>query len=316
VKYVGVDVGGTNIAAGAVSAEGEVTLKKTISARAFREGSLIMKDIADLCRDVMSEDGGEFAYIGVGVPGAVETETGVSRKMANINLDDLPIRDELEKMTGFRVFLANDADCAALGENVNGAARGSGMSVTVTLGTGVGCGVIIDGTILKSSFSNGGEAGHQVIEYGGRQCGCGRRGCWERYASVTALIYDSNEAIKRAPSSALAKLARRGGGRVTGRLAFEAAAAGDPTAISVIDNYLRYVACGVTNLINIFDPEIVVIGGGVSEQGDVIIEPIKKYVAKDVYGGILRAKIVTAALGNDAGLVGAAMLGRHRLGRL
>jgi glucokinase len=308
MKYIGIDLGGTNIAVGVVSGDGTITRKKSAPTEGTREGTLIAKDMAALCKELIAEEGGEFRSVGVGVPCTIEQETGVVRKMANINFVNFPLRGELQRLIGLPVFLGNDADCAALGENVSGAAKGSKISLTITLGTGIGSGVIIDGKILDAAFSNGGEAGHHIIVYNGRQCGCGRKGCWERYASVSALIYDAKDVVKENPESLMATLAQNG--EISGRVVFKAAKLGDSAAIALIDRYLKYVACGVANMICVFDPNTVVIGGGVSEQGDVILDPIRRYVAGDVYGGVLRANIVAATLGNDAGIIGAAMLGR------
>ncbi|HHW68495.1 MAG: glucokinase [Epulopiscium sp.] len=311
--YIGVDLGGTNIAAGIVTEEGKLIKKKSIPTLRHRNYQEILKDMGELCLTIIKEEGislNEVASVGVGSPGTPDPENGILVYANNLKFKDVPIRTELQKYINVPVYLENDANCAALGEAVAGAAKGYKNSVTVTLGTGVGGGIILDGKIFSGSFYGGGEIGHHVIVADGEPCTCGRKGCWETYASATALIREARIAVIRNPESGLAKLVGGDINLINAKVPFDAAQSGDPVGQELIDNYIKYLGMGIANVINIIQPEIVVIGGGVCAQGDNLLNPLKEIVKKNVYQGTLKTELRIAELGNDAGIIGAAMLGK------
>ena len=216
----------------------------------------------------------------------------------------------IDKLGCPNVYVENDANCAALGEAVAGCGHGAKDFVAVTLGTGVGSGIIIDGKIVSGANNAGGECGHTVIVVDGEPCTCGRKGCWEAYASATALINQTRRAMEEYPDSIMHELAKEEG-KVSGRTAFDAMRRGDIAGIKVVDKYCKYVACGLINLVNIFQPEIICIGGGICNEGETLLRPIRRYVESERYSvySKIQSKICKAELGNDAGIIGAAILG-------
>ena len=215
----------------------------------------------------------------------------------------------LEEALGRPAFIENDANAAAYGEYVAGAAKGAKHAVCITLGTGVGGGIIIDGKIYCGSNFGGAEIGHTVIDVNGPMCSCGRKGCFEVFSSATGLIRMTKEALVAHPESAM-----KDEERITGRTAFNYMRAGDETAKQVVDDYIRYLAAGITNTINIFQPDVLCIGGGVCNEGDPLLLPMKEIVKKEVYtrNSPKNTEIVIAKLGNDAGIIGAAFLGNAK----
>ncbi|CDE29848.1 glucokinase ROK family [Ruminococcus sp. CAG:403] len=215
----------------------------------------------------------------------------------------------LEEALGRPAFIENDANAAAYGEYVAGAAKGAKHAVCITLGTGVGGGIIIDGKIYCGSNFGGAEIGHTVIDVNGPMCSCGRKGCFEVFSSATGLIRMTKEALAAHPESAM-----KDEERITGRTAFNYMRAGDETAKQVVDDYIRYLAAGITNTINIFQPDVLCIGGGVCNEGDPLLLPMKEIVKKEVYtrNSPKNTEIVIAKLGNDAGIIGAAFLGNAK----
>jgi len=315
---VGIDLGGTKIAAGLVDSDGNILIKRSIPTARGRHYSQIVRDMADLALEVISKGGAsleDVESIGVGSPGAADSKTGTVIYYSGLNFKDVPLAVELQKHITLPVYLENDADCAALAESIAGAARGTESSLTVTFGTGVGCGIVLNGSLYGGFNHAAGEAGHMVICCGGERCSCGRNGCWEAYASGTALASQARRAAQASPASLMNSLAAGRISGIDGTTAFEAARKGDETAVKVINNYIRYVSEGLINLINLLRPEAVVIGGGVSQQGDFFLEPLKELVYSGVYGGenLPRTRILAAELGNDAGIIGAAMLKRQAL---
>ncbi|MDR2903284.1 MAG: ROK family protein [Clostridiales bacterium] len=311
--YIGVDLGGTNIAAGIVSEEGELLLKRSVPTLNGREYQPILKDMAELCLALIAEYGislDEVKSIGVGSPGTPDPPNGILVYANHLKFENTPIRAEIQKYVDLPVYLENDANCAALGEYTSGAAKGAKNAVMVTLGTGVGGGVIFDGKIMSGAYYGGGELGHVVVQFNGEQCTCGRKGCWEAYASASALIRDTKVAIAKNPLSGLSESVNGDIKLVTAKTPFDAAQQGCALAQAVVDRYVHYVSEGIANVINTFQPEIVVIGGGVCYQGDIILKPIKEQVSRMVFGGNLKTEIMIATLGNDAGIIGAAMLGK------
>lgn len=312
--YIGIDLGGTNISAGLVNEKGEILLRDSRLTLKERGYEAIVKDMASICADFikkMNINVEDVHSIGIGSPGVPDTEAGILLYSNNLNFRNVPLRDELKKYFDLPVFIENDANCAAFGESISGAAADYTDSITVTLGTGIGSGIIINGSIFNGSFYGGGEVGHMVIKADGETCTCGRKGCWEAYASATALIRETRIAAAKYPNSEIFSLVNGDIKLIDAKVPFDAAEKGDEIAAEIINNYIRYLAVGITNLINIFQPHAIVIGGGVCAQGNKIIEPLTKYVKSRVYGGILKTKIVTAKLGNDAGIVGAAFLSKN-----
>lgn len=312
--YIGVDLGGTNIAVGAVSEIGEIMLQKSTPTLAERPMDEIVGDIIKLCKEIISElslnGDNELVSIGIGSPGTIDPVHGIIVYSNNLHCRDVKICETIEKSLHVPVSIDNDANCAALGESVSGAAKGYSDSVTITLGTGVGSGIIIGGKIFNSPLFGAAELGHHVIVVDGELCTCGRRGCWEAYASATGLIRDGRTAAQKNPDSKIMKLANGDISRITGRTIFDAKDDGDETAIAVVNRYIKYLAEGMANTINIFQPEIIAIGGGISAQGDKLLNPLIEQVKHLTFGGKLQTKIVIVKLGNDAGIIGAAMLNR------
>ncbi|MEI6578691.1 MAG: ROK family protein, partial [Eubacteriales bacterium] len=248
--------------------------------------------------------------VGVGTPGSVNKTNGYIEFANNLDFNNVPAKEMLEKRIGKPVFLDNDANCAALGEAVAGVGNGVSSFVAITLGTGVGSGIIIDNKIVVGINFAAGEMGHMVIQVGGEQCNCGRKGCWERYASANALIAQTKESMKNNSQSLMWQLANGNIDDVSGRTAFDAMRKGDATAKEVVDQYIYYVSTGIINIVNALQPEIICIGGGVGHEGESLLDPIRKHVEKERYSVYAKnqTKICAAVLGNDAGIIGAALL--------
>ena len=312
MKYVGVDIGGMSIKAGIVEGDGNILCKKVIETNPDGADVEIVRDIANLVLSLLDENGiskDEIAGIGIGSPGSVYDEKGTIRYSCNINFKNTPITKLVADFTGIaNVKVSNDANCAALGETLFGAGKGAKNSVMMTLGTGVGTGIVVDGKLLTGNRSAGAEGGHITINLGGATCGCGKRGHLEAYASATALMNQARVATIKHPESLLAKRAAAEG--LSGKLVFDCKDAGDKVAEGVVKKYLKYVGIGLVNFANIFYPEVLIIGGGISYQGDAIIKPLQRYVSRNVYGAEYspKIKVVAATLKNDAGIVGAACL--------
>ena len=307
--YIGIDLGGTNIAAGIVTEDGKIIASDSTPTLAEREYPEIVADMAMVCRRAAEKAGvdmKDIKAIGIGSPGSIDSENGVVLYANNLKFNNAPIAEELRKHIDIPVHIENDANAAAYGEYIaNG--RGAEHFVFITLGTGVGGGIIIDKKLYKGFNGIGGELGHMTLVHGGKMCSCGNPGCWESYASVTALISQTEEAIKKNPQSLMAKMAKENG-EVSGRTAFNAAKEGDEAAKAVVKQYADYVASGLVSIINIFQPERIVIGGGISREGEYLIAPIREYCKKYGYNKKLEAtQIQAATLFNDAGIVGAAM---------
>ena len=309
--YIGVDLGGTNIAVGIVNKDGQIVKKTSTPTKAERTFDLIVADMA-VCVDALLKETGisvnEIASIGIGSPGCLDTENGKLIFAGNFaHGTNVDLRGEMQKHYSLPVYIGNDANVAALGEVASGSARGVKNAIMITLGTGVGGGIIIDGKIYEGQYSAAGELGHIVLCHGGEQCSCGRKGCWEAYASVTALIRQTKAAMKAHPESLMNRIV---GDSVSGRTAFDAARKGDPAGKEVVRQYAEYIAEGLVDMVNIFRPEVLIMGGGICKEGDFLLDPVRRYLNAGVFGkGLLpEPKLVVASLGNDAGLIGAALL--------
>ncbi len=316
--YLGIDLGGTNIAAGIVDESYQLVAKKSIPTGAHRDAEAIISDMATLCLDLIAEQGLTVADIvcaGIASPGIADGRTGMVMYANNLPFLKTPICAMLAEKTGIaRVCLDNDANAAAWGEAVAGAAKGTSNSVMITLGTGVGGGIIIDNKVYSGFNAAGAELGHIVIEYEGRPCSCGRNGCWEAYSSATGLINMTREKIEACLASgrATAMIEMTDSGKnVSGRTAWNAMRAGDEAGREVVDMYVHYLACGLVNIVNIFQPEVISLGGGVANERDNLLKPLIPIIQKKQYGGgiVPQTELRIAQLGNDAGIIGAALLG-------
>ena len=313
--YLGVDLGGTTIKVGLVNEQYQILQSISGPTGRERNSEEVLKDMAMLCLEIMKLQGiteKEIHSIGIGSPGIASPGEGMILSASNLNFNHVNVREEIQKYINTDVFVENDANCAALGEVICGAAKGESNVVVVTLGTGVGGGIVTEGRINRGSFFGAGEIGHQVICYeNGVPCGCGRKGCWEQYASATALIRQAKAAVEKVPESMILSLAKEKKlDNINAKVIFDAAQAGDQIAQDVLERYFKYIACGITNIINILDPGMIVLGGGMSAQKEYLSDPVTKYVEEEMYGSLsLKTKIKAAKLGNGAGIIGAAFLG-------
>lgn len=315
---IGVDLGGTNIAVGVVDSSYRLLGKASMKTHPTRQPVEIFRDMRTAAEKAMEQAGvcwDDVAYVGLGTPGTPNQETGIIEFAGNLNFRKVPAVSMISEIMGKPIYMNNDANCAAYGEFKVGAGKACKSSMAaITLGTGVGGGVIIDGKILSGHNFAGGELGHMVIVVNGVECTCGRLGCWEAYASATALIRQTKDAMRRDPDSYMWELTENNIDTVSGRTAFDAMRFGDPAAKRVVDQYIYYVACGIVNTINIFQPELLCVGGGISKEGETLLAPIRKYVEHERFSlyASKQTKIVKAELGNDAGIIGAALLGEQQ----
>lgn len=311
---IGIDLGGTNIVAGVVDESYRIVATAKCKTAMPRPADAIMADMAEMCRQAVKNAGltmDDIAAIGVGSPGVCNAETGVVEFANNLDFHNVPMRDTLQKLLNKPVNIENDANAAAWGEFVAGAAKGKNSCVCITLGTGVGGGVVIDGKIYAGHNFAGTELGHTVIVFDGEPCSCGRNGCWEAYASATALIRQTRRSMQAHKDSQMWQIASDLD-RVSGRTAFDAMRAGDTAGKAVVDAYIDYIACGLTNMINIFQPEVLCVGGGICHEGETLMAPLRRYIERERYSknSVKQTEICAAKLGNDAGIIGAAYLGQ------
>ena len=311
--YIGIDVGGMSIKAGVADINGNVLHKTTIVTRGNYDAEYtISNDIHKLIVKLLDEANipeEKIAAVGIGQAGSIDSERGIINYWNNIPMKNVHVVEELKKWHKMPVFIDNDANVAALGECVFGAAKGLRNVMLVTLGTGVGSGIIIDGKIYRGEYGAGAEAGHMRIVMNGEPCTCGGRGCWEAYASVSALIRQTKAAMEKHPESMMCSLAAEMG-EVNGITSFKAARAGDKAALEVVARYIEYVGTGLISLQNIFRPQIFLIGGGISKEGEFLTDPLEKFVQDGMFDKETGdpVKIRPAALHNDAGILGAAAL--------
>ena len=312
--YIGIDLGGTKIAAGVVDSDFKIIAKASTPTQRPRSCSDICEDMAKVALEAVEQAGltiEDIESIGIGAPGTVNSETGIIEYSNNLDFYNEPVADFIREHIQKPVYVENDANAAAYGEFIAGSAKGAHNAVCITLGTGVGGGIIIDDKIYSGSNFAGAEIGHMVLEVDGPKCTCGRHGCFEVYSSATGLIRLTKEALDAHPES---KMHEMMGDHVSGRLAFNAMRAGDEAARSVVEKYIKYLAAGIANTINIFQPEILCIGGGVCNEGDALMIPLREAVREEVYSkrSAKNTEIVRASLGNEAGIIGAAFLGLQR----
>ncbi len=312
--YIGIDIGGTNIACGIVDEDCRIIASAKVKTNAPRPYEEILEAIKESVRAACVKAGispSNAECIGIGCPGTCNRESGTVEYSNNLGFVNAPVGRDIAAEFGLKTYLDNDANAAAFGEFVAGAAKGSRNAVVITLGTGVGSGIIIDGRIYGGSNFAGGEIGHTVIVADGLPCTCGRMGCFEAYSSATGLIRMTSETAALNPKSLTARLIEQDG-RVSARTAYKAMKQGCETGKAITERYVKYLACGIANTINIFQPDILCIGGGVCNEGDTLLIPLKEKVAEQIYSknSAKNTEIVICSLGNEAGIIGAAMLHR------
>lgn len=312
--YIGIDLGGTNIAAGVVNENYEIVYKTSRKTGARRPENEIFDDMALTATEAVKGAGltlDDISRVGIGIPGTINPDTGIIEYSNNINFENVPAVKLMKERIDKPCFIGNDANVAAYGEYLAGSGKGTSNFVAVTLGTGVGGGIIIGGKIYTGVNYAGAEIGHMVIALDGEKCTCGRRGCWEAYASATGCIRQTKEMMQKHPDSLMWEECGHNENNVNARTAFDAMRRKDKYAEEVVKKYISYIAEGLVNVINIFQPEVICIGGGVCNEGDTILVPVNDYVKANRYSknSGVQTKVVKAALGNDAGIIGAAMLG-------
>lgn len=311
-KFIGIDIGGTNIKAGIVDESGRIVVKTSAETDFKKPYPEFVKDIYNICVGLTKKAGlstADISGVGIGCPGTIWGDKGVIVYSNNLELENIPFVAEFKKNWDIPCAISNDANCAALGEATFGSGRGYENSIFITLGTGVGTGIVLNGKIWEGAHGAGAEGGHSVIVVDGEQCTCGRKGCWEAYASATGLIRETKRLMAENKDTLLHEAAKKQG-KISARTSFDAAKQGDAAAKTLVNRYVEYVATGIVNLINFIRPDVIMIGGGVSNEGQYFIDMLQEYADKYNFGGSLNPSvpIKRAELLNDAGLVGAATL--------
>ncbi|HEY0776602.1 MAG TPA: ROK family protein [Gemmatirosa sp.] len=312
---VGVDLGGTNISVGSVLAEsGREVVVRTGLTRAELGAEAVVDRIVEMIETVvaltMAEEGvarSAFAGVGVGAPGALDRARGVVVVAHNLRWRDLPLRTLIAERVGLDATLDNDANCATLGEWWTGAARGARNVVGITLGTGIGGGLILDGRLYHGASDVAGEIGHTTIDTAGRRCACGNYGCLEAYASGPNIALRAREAIEAGEASILPDLVGGDVTQITAATVYEASDRGDALAREVVRDTARFLGAGIANLLNVFNPDVVVLAGGVMRAGEALFDPLRAEVRRRAFRpAVDAARIVPGALQGTAGIVGAA----------
>jgi len=315
--YIGIDFGGMSAKIGVVDKSGNILAKASSPTGADRSVSEIVKTVAELCFEqvqIAKLTMDEIEYIGIAMPGTIDIENALVHYSPNLQqFNNVSWKDELQKFVDKPIYIGNDANVAALGEAFAGATKNCQHSIMITLGTGVGGGIIIDRKIYGGYKYRGAELGHMVIKTDGALCGCGKRGCFEAYASAGALKRMTYKAVLLNKDSLIRDLVDNRLEMISGKTAFDASRAGDETGKKIVESYIKYLAEGLTNIITIFSPEVIAIGGGVSNEGDNLLLPLRAEMEKIAYGRSCKdpTRVVIAELGNDAGIIGAAMLGQE-----
>ena len=312
--YIGLDLGGTQVKGVITDKSGKIYAENSVNTEAYKGGDAVCENMAKLARILVQQAGitmAEVCGLGVGAPGSVDSEAGVVIYANNLDFNNYPLAERLKSKLGVQnVRITNDANAAALGEAAFGIGKDYKNVVLITLGTGVGGGIIIDGKIFEGNRSAGAEIGHMILASGGLPCSCGARGCFEAYSSATALIRDTKLAMQKNPDSLLWKVAGGKLDNVNGKTVWDAAEMGDKSAKKVVRRYIKYLGDGITSIANVFRPEAIMLGGGICKQGDNLVKPLQKRLDKQIYGGDSgpRVPILIASLGNTAGSLGAAAL--------
>ncbi len=306
--YIGLDIGGMSIKGALFSKNGDILERGTLKTVTNQDYKIFVERLRDLCLDMLKRqklNQKDLIGVGMAIPGSIDSKKGVITYANNIAFKNVPIVKEFQKHINVPVKIGNDANVAVLGEMHFGSAKNYKDIVFITLGTGIGTGIISGGKLILGKAGAGGEGGHMIIRFNGEPCTCGRKGCWESYGSATALIRQTKEAIDKNPNSILAHIANKEG-TVNGKTAFDAEKQGDLVGAKVVKRYLRYVGEGLVNLVNIFRPEIVLIGGGISNEGDSLMRRIQAFVNRYSYGADNKTRVLVkkAELMNDAGIYG------------
>lgn len=311
---VGIDLGGTNIVAGVVDDDFNILATAKRKTNAPRPADAVADDMAAVVFEAIEKAGltvDDVTDFGIGTPGSVDPIKGTIGYANNLQFRDVELVRMMKERVGKDFYIENDANAAAYGEFMAGAGKGAKNFIAVTLGTGVGGGIVIDGKIYAGTNHAGGELGHSTIDLNGIPCSCGRIGCWEAYASATALIRQTKEAMQQNPDSVMWEICGGNLEDVNGLTAFDAMRKGDAAGSEVVKNYCNYVAVGISNIVHVFQPDVICIGGGISKEGDTLLKPINEYILRENYAREIAEKgnIKVATLGNDAGIIGAAFLG-------
>ncbi len=312
--FIGIDLGGTNIAVGVVSEAGSLlaeTSAKTLAERPYKE---IVKDMAACVMKAVTRAGlteADIQSIGIGIPGVADAEQGLVLNCTNLGWINVPLREEMQKYINKPVFIDNDANVAALAESYFGVSAGYKSSVMITLGTGVGGGIVINGRTWTGAHGRGGEIGHMTLVPDGAPCTCGNNGCVERYCSATALIRLGKQECYSFPNCGIMQKAGGNINKVNARTVIDAAKEGDASALRVFNSFVKYLALTINNITSSLDPDIIVLGGGVSHAGDFLLNAVAAELPRyQMFKALPIPKLALARLGNEAGIVGAAMLGK------
>jgi len=314
--FLGIDLGGTNMAIGIVDGKTQIVASHSVPTRSYRSFEEVVKDMALTVKDTLQRAGlkeTDIDYVGIGVPSTIDPKTKKLLYANNLGWKNRDLITEFKKHWDIDVFVGNDADCAALGEAMSGEAKQYDSVLVITIGTGVGGGMILNKRIFIGGDGTGFEPGHLIIKEGGTLCTCGAKGCLEAYASTTALIRQTIDQMLSCPNSLMWEVTSGDLNHVSGYTAFQAAKRGDEAALQVIDTFLEYLSAGLSSLIAVFRPQIIIIGGGISKQGEYLLAPLReKTDIKSAGTGIMKpVPIFQARFGNDAGIIGAALLGEH-----
>ncbi|MBR3610463.1 MAG: ROK family protein [Oscillospiraceae bacterium] len=309
-----IDLGGTNIGIGIVSEEGELVFKTSVPVEDNKNPEALLTQMAEGTKQCIADSGREISdieFVGIGIPGLIKGPKGPVILAANINWHNVDAVGFLEEKIGLPVILGNDADCAAMGEYHAGAGKQYQSLIMITLGTGIGGGAVIDGKLFPGCNGFGGEYGHVPLVHNGVQCGCGKKGCFEVYGSANALKRETREMAEEHPESLIWEMCEGNLDNIGGRTAFDAAEQGDETGKAIVEQYINYLADGISGIINVFRPEVIILGGGVSNQGASLLDPLNEKVAKLCVASdtIEAPKVLKASLGNSAGIIGAGLLG-------
>ena len=309
---VGIDIGGTGIKVGLVNENIQIIKEGSIPTVIDIPFEEQVKRIVDCVLSSVNDAGftaDDIESVGVGIPGIASSETGEIIKCTNMGWKHVPFRDTFRKFLDKPVYIDNDANVAALAESVAGISAGTSSSVFITIGTGIGSGIIINGQIWKGAHGIGGELGHVILDLGGVPCTCGNHGCLERYCSATALIRMARNAVAEHPESKILSLAGGDPSHIEAKTVFDASKAEDSTAVDVYREYISYLAQSIASVINLLDPEVIVLGGGVSKAGDFLLDPLVREIPQYVlFNDQPLPSVRIAVLGSEAGIIGASML--------
>ncbi len=314
--YIGIELGVKNIVAGLLDKYGKMVRRETVPTNKDRAFEDIIQDMCSLITKIIDDEDIELKnvkYIGVGCPGIIDNLNGVVLKNYSLNFSNAPIRDEIRKHINLPVYIENDANCVAIAEYLLGASYGTSSSLTIKVGVGIGGGIVINGSIFNGFNFGGTEFGHMIIDYNGRECTCGRKGCWEQYVSASALINQTKQLVIDNPDSILANIVKGNLSQITELTVFEAAKEGDVLAKRLCAEYIDYFAEGLANIVNILMPEVLVIAGPISKLGNSLVNPLVEILGERIYCKEVHVpEFKMAEMGTAGIVVGAAMLGAFK----